>query len=128
MKGVWVVTLMSFATSNFARDEGIKCEAESHSEQDESLIVVCPPPFEFSPIRVKMVVGQIDRLGWEDVDLKKPTPVQVISGNKGGDNVLVRLPMQNGAHRWLAWRRFRKITELLFYQDQGAGAYKPNAN
>ena len=122
MKPIWVVGLMFLATSSFARDEGIKCEAESHSEQDEFLVVICPPPFEFSPIRVKMEVGQIDNLGWEGIDLKRPTPVQVMSTSvPGGGDVLVLLPVQKGTHRRMTWRRFRKITKLVFYEDKNIG-------
>ena len=118
---------MFFAAASFARDGGVKCEAESHSEQDDSLIVVCPPPFEFSPIRVKMVVGQIDNPGWAGVDLQKPTPVQVMSTKTTrGDEVLIRLPLQKGTHRRMAWRRFRKITRFSFYEERSTGAYEAN--
>ena len=60
MKQVCVVVFMLFVTSSFAGDAGVKCEAESYSEKDDSLVVVCPPPFAFSPVRVRMVIGQID--------------------------------------------------------------------
>jgi hypothetical protein len=120
---------MFFAASSFARKEGVKCEAESHNEEDQSIVVVCPPPFEFSPIRVKMVVGPIDNLGWEGVDLKKPTPVQVMSTKTpDGEDVLVRLPIQKGTHRCLAWRRFLKIRKLVFYDEQNVGADERKGN
>ena len=121
MKRICMVGLMFIAVSSFAR--GVKCEAESHSEQDGSLVVVCPPPFEYSPIRVRMVVGQIDNLGWEGIDIQKPTPVQVMSTNtRDGEDVLVLLPVQKGTHRRLTWRRFRRITKLVFYEEQYAVA------
>ncbi len=124
-----VVPLLLLPTSVFARDGGVKCEAESYSEKDESLVVVCPPPFAFSPIRVKMVIGPIDHFGWQGVDLKKPTPVQVMSANTpGGRDVFVRLPIQKGSHRWLAWRKFRSITRLALYEEQSVGAYQRKGN
>jgi len=128
MRGIWVAVLMSLATAGFAREGGIKCEAESHNEQDESLVIVCPPPFEFSPIRVKIVVGQIDNLGWKGVDLKKPAPVQVLGPGKSGKDVLILLPIQIGTHRLRAWRRFRRITGLVFYEDHGAGEDEGKGN
>jgi hypothetical protein len=129
MKGICVVGLIFFAASSFALAAGIKCEAESYSEHDGSLVVVCPPPFEFSPLRVKMVVGQIDNLGWEGIDLKKPTPVQVMSTNTpDGEDVLVLLPIQKGTHRRLTWRRFRKITKLAFYEEQNVVADERKGN
>lgn len=126
MNRLWVVVLLFCAASSFARDEGVKCEAESRKEKDDSLIVVCPPPFAFSPIRLKLVLEQIDNFGWQDVDLKQPTPVQVRSANTPeGERIFVRLPIQKGARRWLAWRKFTRITRFAFSDDLSAAEYQP---
>ena len=38
-----------------------------------------------------------------------------------GEEVLVLLPIQKRTHRRLAWRRYRKITKLVFCEDHTAG-------
>jgi hypothetical protein len=127
MRQVCAVVLMLFATSSFAGNKGIKCEAESHSERDDTLVVICPPPFAFSPIRVQMMLGQIDRFGWEHVDLKEPMPVRVVQDGTS-HAVAVRLPLEKDGRHWLAWRKFGEIRKLVFWEEENVAAYQEKGN
>jgi hypothetical protein len=50
------------------------------------------------------------------VDLERPAPVQVLQASPR--LVRVRLPHQEGSHRWVAWRDFRKITDIIISQQK----------
>jgi hypothetical protein len=127
MKQSGVVLFLLFATSAFAGDSGLNCEAESYSAKNDCLVVVCPPRFAFSPIRIQMVIRKIDPLGWDGVDLKKPTAVQVVLGSSSSP-VLVRLPVQQGEQRRLTWRRFGKVTDLSFWDEDKIVTDRRNPN
>jgi len=61
MKKAVLFVLMLVPVSCLAREAAIKCKTQSYSVSNDSLTLVCPPHSAFSPIRVTLVVGHIDR-------------------------------------------------------------------
>ena len=112
----WVVIASLFiATAGFAREGGIRCEVQKIDVRNDSMLVVCPPPSAFSPIRVRIVLAAIDHFGWSKVELQSPAQVELLQ-TKLASQIAVRLPHEDGTRRWLAWRLFSKITTIAIVE------------
>ena len=116
MKKVMVVSLLLIVTRCFARGhQPLNCEVERFSPKADALSLVCPPLFDFSPIRVQISLGKIDPAGWANLDLEGLTPAKVMQASTGA--FLVRLPHRRGNHRWLAWRKFARLKAIHIGKD-----------
>ena len=111
------VAILGMATAGFAREGGIRCEVQNYDIHKDSMIVVCPPPSAFSPIRIRMILAAIDHNGWSQVDVRPSTQVELLQ-SKPASQVAVRLPHQDGAHRWQAWREFAKIKNISILEEK----------
>lgn len=116
MKKLLAGALLLIATGCFAKDrQPLNCEVEKYSPAADALNLVCPPLFDFSPIRVQISLGKIDPAGWANLDLAEPTSAKVMQGEAG--TFLVRLPHRQGNHRWLAWREFARLKAIRISKD-----------
>ncbi len=116
MKKLFVGAFLLFTAVGYAKNHHpLDCEVEAFSAKADRLNLVCPPLFDFSPIRVDISLGKINPAGWSHLDLQGPTPAKVMQPSAG--EFLVRLPHREGSHRWLAWRRFDNVKIISIRKD-----------
>jgi hypothetical protein len=63
-----------------------------------------------------MVVEHIDPSAWQHVDLKGPAQVKLLQPQHPGE-IVVRLPHKDNVHRWVSWRRFKRISTVTISKD-----------
>ena len=107
----FLITAVGYAKNHHPLD----CEVEAFSAKADRLNLVCPPLFDFSPIRVDISLGTIDPAGWSHLDLQGPTPAKMIQPEPGEFHV--RLPHREGRRRCLAWRRFDNVKTVSIRKD-----------
>ncbi len=116
MKKFLVGAFLLIMASGYAKDHRpLDCEVEAFNAKADRLNLVCPPLFDFSPIRVEFSLGKIDPAGWAYLDLQGPTPAKVLQPEPG--EFLVRLPHHEGSRRWQAWRKFESVRRISIYKD-----------
>ncbi len=116
MRKLLTVTFFLIAAVGYAKNpHPLDCEVEAYNTKSDKLNLVCPPLFDFSPIRIEISLGKIDAAGWTRVDLQGLTPAKVMQRDPG--KFLVRLPHQEGSHHWLAWREFDKVNSIFISRD-----------
>ncbi len=116
MKKTWL--LMPFLTATTVAGSNprtIPCETKTYDAAQHTLTIVCPPNSIFSPIRLELTVAEINGGTWQDVDVEPLRPIEMMAAESEG--VVLRLPHQAGAHRWIAWRGFRRVVRIIVRRD-----------
>ena len=117
MKKLLCLCLFLSATVAFAQPkETIRCETKPKGAAAHLLMVTCPPPSDFSPIRVRLALTRIDKHGWTDLDLATSRRVKL---RLLPQKILLLLPHREHNHEWKAWRQFKKVEKVTIFQDQG---------